>query len=308
LLHPQIARILDLVSDRRLGLAIETNGVLMTPELVRRIAGFAAAFVSVSLDGVDAATHDRVRGVPGTFAKATGAIALLAAAGIRPEIIMTVMRENVAQIDAMVALAEGLGAGAVKFNIVQPMARGTKLHRSGAGLEIAELIRLCRRIDGELAAGTKLSLRPHIPPAFLSLRHTADHTVGRCGIFNILGLLPNGDYALCGAGETIPDLVFGHAGRDPLADVWAHNPVLKRLRRELPAGLHGICGRCVMKAQCLGTCVAQNLYRDSDLLASFWFCAEADRLGLFPPSRIMKDVVGGTDEEKHVAAAAVVSA
>ena len=75
---------------------------------------------------------------------------------------------------------------------------------------------------------------------------------GICGIYGILGVLANGSYALCGIGETVPELVFGHASKDPLADVWKDNPVLREIREGLPRRLGGICGECLMKGVCLG--------------------------------------------------------
>ena len=75
---------------------------------------------------------------------------------------------------------------------------------------------------------------------------------GQCGIFGILGVLGDGSYALCGIGETVPELVFGHADRDRLEDVWNGNPVLQELREGLPSRLQGICGECLMKSVCLG--------------------------------------------------------
>jgi SynChlorMet cassette radical SAM/SPASM protein ScmF len=106
-----------------------------------------------------------------------------------------------------------------------------------------------------------------------------------CGINGILGVLANGSYALCGIGETVPELVFGHASKDALSDVWSGNPVLREIREGLPRRLGGICGKCLMKGICLGSCIAQNYYRDRDLWAPNWYCEEAARLGLFPDSR-----------------------
>jgi radical SAM protein with 4Fe4S-binding SPASM domain len=106
-----------------------------------------------------------------------------------------------------------------------------------------------------------------------------------CGIYGILGVLANGSYALCGIGETVPELVFGHASKDALSDVWSGNPVLREIREGLPRRLGGICGNCLMKGVCLGSCIAQNYYRDRDLWAPNWYCVEAHRGGLFPESR-----------------------
>jgi radical SAM protein with 4Fe4S-binding SPASM domain len=85
-------------------------------------------------------------------------------------------------------------------------------------------------------------------------------------------------------------MVFGDATRVSLADVWAGNPVLREIRKGLPRSLKGVCGDCVVKNLCLGSCIAQNYYRSRDLWAPFWYCEEAKRLGLFPDSRLARRV------------------
>jgi radical SAM protein with 4Fe4S-binding SPASM domain len=109
---------------------------------------------------------------------------------------------------------------------------------------------------------------------------------GICAVLNILGVLSDGTYALCGIGTTVPELVFGHAAKDALGDIWQNSTVLKELREGLPYRLEGVCGECIMKGICLGSCIAQNYYRDKKLWAGFWFCEEAKARGLFPESRI----------------------
>ena len=66
------------------------------------------------------------------------------------------------------------------------------------------------------------------------------------------------------------------------------HPVLREIREGMPRRLGGICGECLMKGVCLGNCIAQNYYRSRNLWAPFWYCEEASRMGLFPPSRIKK--------------------
>lgn len=288
LLHPRIDAILDVIEREGLGLVIETNGTLLTPGLARRLGAIAAPrrpHVSVSLDGVDAATHEAVRGVAGSFAQARRAVRLLAEAGLRPQIIFSVMRGNAAQVDDVVRLAEQLGAASVKFNVIQPTARGERLHETEAALSVADYIRIAAHVDRELAPATELRLHFDVPAAFRPLGLLTGPGTGRCGIHGILGVLASGRYALCGIGEQVPELIFGEIGRDPLAEVWASNPVLLRVRQGVPAELGGICAECLLKSICLGACVAQNYYRSGDLLAPFWFCDEADRAGLFPATR-----------------------
>jgi len=68
-----------------------------------------------------------------------------------------------------------------------------------------------------------------------------------------------------------------------------------QLREGLPHRLTGICSRCIMRARCIGSCIAQNYYRDGSLWAPYWFCELADEAGLFPASRRGKPVSMGTE-------------
>jgi SynChlorMet cassette radical SAM/SPASM protein ScmF len=288
LMHPRIGEILEILRDEKLRFIVETNGVLCTPELARDLVRSGINHISVSLDGAVADTHEWVRGVKGCFEAAIGGIRNLVAAGIRPQVIMTLMRRNVEQIEALVRLAESFGASSVKFNIVQPTARGVKMHQAGETLSIREIVNLGTWVENELSSTTRVPLHYSHPAAFRLLGKMFGREGSGCGICNvhgILGVLGDGSYALCGIGESVPELVFGHAATDALPEVWHGNPVLREIREGLPRRLGGICGTCLVKGICLGSCIAQNYYRSRDLWAPNWYCEEAHREGLFPESR-----------------------
>lgn len=287
LLHPEILRLLKIVRREELGLTIETNGLLCTPALAAEIARNPRRGVSVSLDGVDAATHDYIRGVAGSFDRARQAIQNLAATGTGPEVIMTVMRANAGQAADMVRLAETLGVASVKFNILNLIPRGGQLHQSVEALGVSELIGLGRQVETELAPSTKIRLHFDYPPAFRPLSRMAEGgDCNVCYLHDILGITSEGHYVLCGVGELMPELLFGTIGRNRLEDVWREDPTLQALRAGLPSRLEGACGACLLKHTCLGFCLAQNYYRTGRLWAPFWFCEEARRQGLFPLSRL----------------------
>lgn len=290
LLHTQINEILEHIRTEDLELTVETNGVLCTPQLASKIAACKDTFVSVSLDGADPKTHEWVRGVPGCFDEAMDGIRNLVEARIRPQVIMTIMRHNKDQMEPVVYLAEDLGVGSVKFNIVQPTARGERMHDSGETLHIEELVELGRWVESTLSASTNLRLDYDHPPAFRPLGKMFGNNgdgCGICGILGILGVLANGSYALCGIGETVPDLVFGHAAKDALEDIWHNTPLLLELREGIPQRFEGICGDCLMKGICLGSCIAQNYYRSKSVWGPCWYCEDAWNLGLFPETRIL---------------------
>jgi SynChlorMet cassette radical SAM/SPASM protein ScmF len=288
LMHPHISDILEYLKSEDLNLTIETNGVLCTPEIAKHIAGCKNPFVSVSLDGSDAETHEWVRGVPGCFEAALDGVRHLVQQGIKPQIIMSIMRRNKGQMESVVRLAESLGVGSVKFNLIQPIARGKKLHESGETLTIAELVDLGSWVENGLSSSTKLRVVYDHPPAFRPLGKMFGETgdgCSMCGILGILGVLADGSYALCGIGESVPELVFGHAAKDRLEDIWQNTDVLNELRAGVTDRFEGICGDCLMKGVCLGSCIAHNYYKSLDLWAPFWYCDKAGKAGLFPESR-----------------------
>jgi len=302
LMHPQIREILEILRNEKLRFTVETNGVLCTPELAQDLLRSGLYHISVSLDGADADTHEWVRGVKGCFEAALQGIRNLVAAGCRPQVIMTLMRRNVGQIEAIIRLAESLGASSVKFNIVQPTARGVKMHEAGETLSIQDIVKLGERVENELSSRTKLPLHYSHPVAFRPLGRMYGREgsgCGVCSIFGILGVLAGGSYALCGIGEKVPELVFGHASKDSLADVWEGNPILREIREGMPHRLGGICGECLMKGICRGSCIAQNYYKDRDLWAPHWYCEEARALGLFPEMRLVSRATRNSDTGRH---------
>jgi len=289
LIHPRIGDIIERIREAGLTLGIETNGVSLTPQLARAIRECKNAFVSVSLDGADAETHEWMRGLDGCWREAIQGVRYLVEAGLRPQIIMSLVRRNKDQVEAVVGLAESLGAESVKFNIVQPTARGQNMRGAGETLSIEELVEMGRWVETDLSHSTNLRLVFSHPPVFRPLSRLlgpAGDGCSSCGIFGILGVLADGSYALCGIGETVPELVFGSALTDSLEEVWRESAVLNDIRRGLPARLTGTCRRCLLKKLCLGECIAQNYYRTKDLWSSYWYCEEAYAAGLFPKSRI----------------------
>jgi SynChlorMet cassette radical SAM/SPASM protein ScmF len=298
LLHPQIHEILEHIQTEDLRLTVETNGVLCTAELAEKMAACKDPFVSVSLDAAEAETHEWVRGVGGCFEDALVGIRHLADKGLMPQIIMSIMRQNKDQMESIVRLAERSGAGSVKFNIIQPTARGERMHFSGETLDIEELVDLGKWVENTLSAATDLNLYYDHPMAFRPLGKMFGQNgdgCGACGILGILGVLANGSYALCGIGETVSDFVFGHTTKDRLEDIWKKTPALLELRKGLPQRFEGICGDCLMKKICLGSCVAQNYYRNKRLWAPYWYCEEAHNRGLFPETRIIPETTKATN-------------
>ena len=86
------------------------QGRRIDAEKARRLAAMDYLDIQISLDGVDAATNDAVRGI-GSYDMARRAMDNLAAANFGPfKISVVVTRQNVPQLDAFKALADSYGA------------------------------------------------------------------------------------------------------------------------------------------------------------------------------------------------------
>jgi len=292
LMHPDIINILKYFqSDRKINLSIETNGILCTPEIAREIALCHNPFVSVSLDGADELKHEWVRGIKGCYNATIDGIKNLVNVNIKPQIIFTIMRHNQDQIDTIIRLAESLKVSSVKINLVQPSGRGEKLKEEGNSLTVKELLDIGYYVENILTPSTSLKLYYDQPLAFRPLSKMLGDN-GRdcssCTILQILGVLSDGSYALCGIGSKIQKLKFGDAAIDSLEDVWENSKILNELRDGIPKRFQGVCKNCHMKKMCNASCIAQNFHRTGNLWGSFWFCQEAYDQGLFPITRLIE--------------------
>lgn len=286
LMNPRIKEIITLISLHDIDITIETNGTLVNREMATFLASTEKfSFISVSLDGVNAETHEALRQVKGSFQKAVEGIRNLVEAGIRPQMICTLHKNNIAQVADVITLAEDLGCNSVKFNHIQPVGRGMDFDNDMT-LSVSEILKLNSQLEKEIIPSAKILIFLDVPLAFQGPARLLRSSVGKCTIHNIIGLLGNGDLALCGIGTSVEDLLYGNINTDDLGDVWKNSPKLIELRHLIPDTLEGICSRCVHKMFCKGACVASNYNRTGKLNAPYHFCEKAETLGLFPDSRI----------------------
>jgi len=196
----------------------------------------------------------------------------------------------VAEIESLVRLAERLGAGSVKIGIAHSVGRGTVMAERGRLIELQDLIKTGKWIESYLQKQISIPVYYNWPMAFYSLKNLRTVTAGTCNIFGILGVLSTGQVSMCGIGEQEPELCYGTLGKDHISDIWLSHPVLMDMRSKLPEGLEGICGQCVLRDRCLGSCVAQCYHNSKSLTSPFWFCQMADEAGLFPVARRKQEV------------------
>lgn len=75
--NPEIWELLDLCSSLGIKTVFTTNGMALNENLVKRLVAYEIPYIIFSLDSSDAKVHDELRGVSGTWLKATQSISLV---------------------------------------------------------------------------------------------------------------------------------------------------------------------------------------------------------------------------------------
>ena len=285
LLYRELPSFLSFLDAEGLTVYIETNGTLMDRDIINHFRSSNVQQVSVSVDAASEKIHDEIRGVKGSLNRTLEGLRLLSKAGVSSQIMMTLQRKNSKEIPGVIRLSEELGVGSLKINHLIPTGRGKKAFARGENLGLEELIRLYRLVEEKYLRPENLEIIFDLPLTFRSIEAIKRGGTGNCRILNILGILANGDFSICGIGQTVPELRMGNIHRDSVSSVWNNHPILKDLRQSLPSKLKGICNDCIFKFQCLGSCRANAYALTGEFYAPYFLCQRLFDAGKFPFSR-----------------------
>lgn len=121
LLRPDVWELLAHCRRRGMLAHLNTNGILLDDAAAGRMLEAGVDSLNVSLDGATAATHDAIRGVPGSFARTVEAIRAVvrrtreARAPLRVKVVLVCQEENVDEIPAFLTLANELGVACAEL-------------------------------------------------------------------------------------------------------------------------------------------------------------------------------------------------
>ncbi len=288
LLYRDIYALLEFLAAEKIKILIETNGTLLNNNILEKLKSCEMELISVSLDASTPEVHDEIRGIKGSFDRTIAGLSMLSEYGFKFQIIMTLHRKNFMEIPGLISLCKDLGAGSLKINPLLPCGRGKEVFRDRQNLDLGELVQIYRMVEREWSLNTDLDIIFDLPVALRSITDIKRRGIIECRILNILGILANGDFSICGIGQTIDELRMGNIYQDSIKDVWKENLILVDLRQGLPGRLKGICGRCIFRFQCLGSCRANAYAMTKDLFAPYFICEESYESGLFPDSRVSR--------------------
>jgi MoaA/NifB/PqqE/SkfB family radical SAM enzyme len=229
LLKPGVYDIIRRGVDLGFTVNLFSNGLALQSEAdYRSLMNTGLRYITFSLDGRDAAIHDRHRGIPGLHKLVTEVIRRIKCE--RPamcvSLICIVMRETAQQLAEYAQWAEELGVDRILF---QPLAespgrpeRRADWHRE-SNLFVHDMEQLEHSIDtlnqwGRRSAHIEVPLRPlREMPEYFVRPESFQINRGRCMLGQTdLQIDPSGTLYMCDVRHT----AFGHVDDGPLRQAW----------------------------------------------------------------------------------------
>lgn len=262
LMRDDLCEIARYGTGRGLRMVMGTSGYLLDRAMAGRLKDAGIRAAAISLDSVDPAVHDALRGVSGAWEKAFGAIRNCREAGIGVQVNMTVMRPSADDVEAVVEFGKKSGVRdyQVFFPVPTGRARDTGLVDSGLYERVIRDV-LVKYQDGDV------NIRPTCAPQFRRIADTLGIRNPAWGRGCIAGIsycriYANGDVTPC---PYLP-VSAGNVRERPFGEIWNDSPVFRALRN--PDLLTGKCGRCGYREIC-GGCRARA-YRGTEAFSHRW--------------------------------------
>jgi radical SAM protein with 4Fe4S-binding SPASM domain len=245
----------------RLGMSatMTTGGRGITEERARQAHAAGLGSASVSIDGLEA-THDRLRGVTGSFQSALLAMQNLREAGVRVATNTQINRLSMPELPELLEIIAQAGAHSWQIQLTVPMGRAAD--EPEVLLQPYDLLELFPLLGQLKQRAVELGVR--IWPG---------NNIGYFGPYESLlkGTMPRGHMASCGAGRStlgieadgaikgcpsLPtDAWTGGNIRDAsLRDIWERAEPLRYTRDRTVEDLWGYCRTCYYADVCRAGC------------------------------------------------------
>ncbi len=136
---PLMLELATRLAGEGVGVTLNTNGWFIDATLADRLAEIPGLSVNVSLDGATGELHDAARGVPGSWRRAVGALALLAERDVVVRAAHVVTPLNARWVEMLLENLWLLGVRVVRLTPVVPI--GAASRRRGWGVDRSALRR-----------------------------------------------------------------------------------------------------------------------------------------------------------------------
>ena len=154
LLRPDIATVGAELRRRRIGWGMVSNGWFYDEAMHAKLVGAGMGAITVSLDGLEA-SHDWMRGRPGSYARALKAIGLIAAEPrLNSDVVTCVNKRNIGELQELYEVLRGQGVKQWRLFTIIPIGRAASdpdMHLDNAQFtSLMEFIREKREEGGPM--------------------------------------------------------------------------------------------------------------------------------------------------------------
>lgn len=291
-----LCELMHYAKDRGMRVVISTNGTLITPQLAKEFAKVGLSYVGVSLDGARE-THDKFRGVPGSFDRSLEGLKNAQDAGIKVGLRMTINKLNWREIDDVFDVMEQRNINRACFYHLVYTGRGSALIDEDLNHE--ETRAAVRKIMDRTRAWFERGGRPeiltvdnHADGPFVYLETLKEDPARAAEIMQLLqwnqgNSTGAGIACVSWDGEVYADqfwrhFSFGNVKNRPFSEIWSdvsrtneQSELMFRLKNKRPF-VKGRCSQCKWLDICNGNFRVRAEAATGDLWASDPACYLTD--------------------------------
>ena len=227
---------------------MSTNGWFVTQDIAKQLYETGIQIIRVSIDGATAKTHDKIRGMPGSFERALRALETLKKASIpNVGVSPTLLIDNYLEVDKIIELALSYDVDEVQVVQLCSTGRGKNLN----ALHLEQFKKARQLVKQSLESHPK----NHITATEGILRKQCERCVSkRAAMPSFIGC-PGGRscMAINEIGDVSPCILYRkHAGsfrKNTFQEIWHSSPLFNSMR-EIKKG----CQDCAYADVCAGEC------------------------------------------------------
>jgi radical SAM protein len=231
---------------------------LVTLPALEALRDAGASRVAVSLDGPDDESHDRFRGVAGSFQRTLEIIRDARSAGLPVQVNTTVTPQNWRRIDEFARLLDGLDIILWSVFFLVPVGRGTSQSRLNAD-EVEHVFSQLWQETRRRGFPIKTTEAPHFRRYAAQQRSSASAEEGPFNPTKAYSSLATNDgkgiMFVAHNGEIYPSgfmpIRCGVFPKDDVVETYQRSPLLQALRDA--KRLKGKCGACEFRTLCGGS-------------------------------------------------------
>lgn len=244
-LYPGLDKAVWAAADAGLQVGITTNGTIFSRTNLRSIRG-RVSNLQVSLDSIRPDAHDALRGVKGSYHRASTFIKEASEIGFSVTVAMVVLNWNIAEVPDAVETAYSMGATGFRAMRVIPVGRGRDLvGQMITPEEVSQLKDLLRRLQEVWKGRLNVSWDSEFGNSGKGYCTAGD---------KVLTVLSDGTVVPCSfLAEDC--FVVGSLHSESIMDVWRYSPRLASFRAS-PGRLDPRCPQCPYYQSCHGGCRA----------------------------------------------------